>query len=157
MEIPYSATPGCRLPVAPDHTPGSPSSLAAKPRVGGGGRSVVLMGGRSAGCGTRLGPAVRHPGESTGSGAPWSGDQEAYVTLLTEDERAELRDAVRLSAVALRDAGIPFALCGGYAVFALGGPEPHHDADFVIRPQDADLAREAPAEAGLELREPAGD
>jgi hypothetical protein len=79
------------------------------------------------------------------------------VTLLSEDERAELRDAVRLSAVALRDAGIPFALCGGYAAFARGGPEPNHDADFVIRPQDADLAREALSGAGLELREPAED
>jgi len=79
------------------------------------------------------------------------------VTLLTEDERAALRDAVRLSAVALRDANIPFALCGGYAAFARGGPEPHHDVDFVIRPQDADLAREALAGAGLVLREPAED
>jgi hypothetical protein len=79
------------------------------------------------------------------------------VKLLTEDERDELRDAVRLSAVALRDASIPFALCGGYAAFARGGPEPYHDVDFVIRPQDADLAREALAGAGLELREPAED
>lgn len=79
------------------------------------------------------------------------------MTLLTEDERAELRDAVRLSAVALRDASIPFALCGGYAAFARGGPEPHHDVDFVIRPEDADLAREALAGAGLQVREPAED
>ena len=79
------------------------------------------------------------------------------MTLLTEDERNELRDAVRLSAVALRDAGVPFALCGGYAAFARGGPEPHHDADFIIRPEDADLAREALAGAGLELRDPAED
>ncbi|AEG42861.1 hypothetical protein [Isoptericola variabilis] len=76
---------------------------------------------------------------------------------LTRDEREHLRDAVRLSAVALREAGIQYALCGGYAAFARGGPEPSHDVDFVIRAEDADTAREALSKAGLELREPAED
>jgi hypothetical protein len=79
------------------------------------------------------------------------------MTLLTDAERQDLRDAMRRTAVALRGAGIPFALCGGYAAFARGGPEPHHDVDFVIRPDDADRAREVLAQAGLELREPAED
>jgi hypothetical protein len=76
---------------------------------------------------------------------------------LTRDEREHLRDALRLSAVALREADIPYALCGGYAAFARGGPEPHHDVDFVIEAEDADHAREALSKAGLELREPAED
>jgi hypothetical protein len=76
---------------------------------------------------------------------------------LSPEEREHLRDAVRLGAVALREAGIPYALCGGYAAFARGGPEPNHDVDFVIRAHDADQAREALSKAGLELREPAED
>lgn len=76
---------------------------------------------------------------------------------LSLEEREHLRDAVRLGAVALREAGIPYALCGGYAAFARGGPEPSHDVDFVIQAQDADQAREALSKAGLELREPAED
>lgn len=79
------------------------------------------------------------------------------MTLLSQEQRDHLRDAVRLAAVALREAEIPYALCGGYAAFARGGPEPHHDVDFVIRPGDADQAREALAKSGLELREPAED
>ncbi len=79
------------------------------------------------------------------------------MTLLTEDQRDDLRDAVRLSAVALREAGVPYALCGGYAAFARGGPEPHHDVDFIVRPEDGERARQALADAGLELREPAED
>jgi len=79
------------------------------------------------------------------------------VRHLTAEERDDLRDAVRLAAVALRDAGVGFALCGGYAAFARGGPEPSHDADFVVRPQDVDAAREALAAAGLDLHEPAED
>lgn len=79
------------------------------------------------------------------------------MTDLGEEERAALRDAVRLGAVTLREAGVPFALCGGYAAFARGAPEPDHDVDFVLRPQDAGRAREALHEAGLDVVEPAED
>ncbi|MFB9954833.1 nucleotidyltransferase family protein [Cellulomonas denverensis] len=71
------------------------------------------------------------------------------------DERTALQDALRLTAVALTDAGIDFALVGGYAAWARGAPEPSHDADFAVAEQDADRAREAIAAAGLEVREPA--
>lgn len=69
--------------------------------------------------------------------------------------REELHDGLRMAAVALGDAGIPFALCGGYAAWARGAPEPQHDADFVILERDADAAREAIAAAGLDVRDPA--
>ena len=59
-----------------------------------------------------------------------------------------------MTAVALEDAGIPFALVGGYAAWARGAPEPSHDADFAVTPQDVPRAREAIAAAGLEVRDP---
>lgn len=71
------------------------------------------------------------------------------------DGRAELQDALRLTAVALDDAGLPFALVGGYAAWARGAPEPSHDADFAVREQDVPAAREAIAAAGLEVTDPA--
>jgi len=74
---------------------------------------------------------------------------------MTEDERTALHDGLRLAAVALTEAEIPFALCGGYAAWARGAPEPEHDADFVIREEDIDVAREAIAAAGLDVAQPA--
>jgi len=77
------------------------------------------------------------------------------VGAATPDDRLALQDAVRRTAVALIDAQIPFALVGGYAAWALGAPEPDHDADFAVAEQDADRAREALAAAGLDVQEPA--
>lgn len=71
-----------------------------------------------------------------------------------DDDRAALQDALRLTAVALEDAGVPFALVGGYAAWARGAPEPSHDADFAVREADVPRAREAIASAGLELADP---
>ena len=39
--------------------------------------------------------------------------------------------------MALKQSGIPFALIGGYAVWARGGPEPDHDVDFMVADEDA--------------------
>ena len=50
-------------------------------------------------------------------------------------DREELREALKLVAVALKESGVPFALTGGYAVWARGGPEPDHDVDFATRPR----------------------
>ena len=58
-------------------------------------------------------------------------------------------------AAALTDAQIPFALVGGYAAWARGAPEPSHDADFAVRPQDVEAAEEVIAAAGLEVERPA--
>ncbi|WP_258724535.1 nucleotidyltransferase family protein [Cellulomonas sp. NS3] len=73
------------------------------------------------------------------------------------DDREAMHDGLRLVAVALGQADIPYALCGGYAAWARGAPEPDHDADFLIREEDADVARVAIAEAGLEVIDPAED
>lgn len=75
--------------------------------------------------------------------------------MATEEERAALHDGLRLAAVALAESGIPYALCGGYAAWARGAPEPDHDADFVIREEDIEIARKAIADAGLDVQQPA--
>ena len=51
------------------------------------------------------------------------------------------REVLKSVATSLKRESIPFALAGGYAVWARGGPESDHDVDFVVRPDDADVAR----------------
>jgi len=53
----------------------------------------------------------------------------------------EQREVLKSVATSLKRESIPFALAGGYAVWARGGPESDHDVDFVVRPEDADAAR----------------
>jgi predicted nucleotidyltransferase len=54
----------------------------------------------------------------------------------------------------LNDAEIPWALGGGLACWARGGPETEHDVDFLVRPQDAERAQEALADAGFRTEKP---
>ena len=54
----------------------------------------------------------------------------------------------------LNDAEIPWALGGGLACWARGGPETEHDIDFLVRPQDAENAQEALAHAGFRTEKP---
>ena len=73
------------------------------------------------------------------------------------DERAALREALKRTAVALKQGEVGFALGGGYAGWALGGPEPEHDVDFVVAEQDQEQAARVLQEAGLEVERPAED
>jgi hypothetical protein len=73
---------------------------------------------------------------------------------MADDARAALQDGLRLTAVALAGAEIPHALCGGYAAWARGAPEPEHDADFAIRERDVEKAKAAISAAGLEITDP---
>jgi hypothetical protein len=66
----------------------------------------------------------------------------------------ELLDAMKRAAAALRDSEIPFALAGGFAAYARGGPESTHDVDFVLLPEDADRALDVLAEAGFRAEKP---
>jgi hypothetical protein len=61
---------------------------------------------------------------------------------------------MRQAAAALQDAGVPFALGGGIAVWARGGPESEHDLDLFVKPEDAERALEAVADAGLRPEKP---
>src|ERR671921_1527616 len=64
---------------------------------------------------------------------------------------------LKRTAVALKRADVPFALCGGYAAWARGAPEPEHDADFLVAEVDRERAAEALAAAGLEVQQPPED
>ena len=79
----------------------------------------------------------------------------ARVPLAAEQEN--LREALKSVAVALKRSGFPFALIGGYAVWARGGPEPDHDVDFMVAADDAAEVADALAEAGLCVVQPPED
>jgi hypothetical protein len=72
-------------------------------------------------------------------------------------ERDEIRDLLKRTAVALKQGDVPFALCGGYAAWVRGAPEPDHDADFLVPQAEADRAAKVLADAGLEVVEPPED
>jgi Uncharacterised nucleotidyltransferase len=60
-----------------------------------------------------------------------------------------LLETLKRVAVALKETGIPFALGGGFAAYARGGPASEHDVDFMIRPDDVAAAEGAVTQAGL--------
>ena len=70
------------------------------------------------------------------------------------EEQENLREALKRVAVALKESGIPFALIGGYAVWARGGPEPDHDVDFMVADEDAARTAEALAHEGFQVVQP---
>jgi Uncharacterised nucleotidyltransferase len=69
----------------------------------------------------------------------------------------DLLDAVKRAAEVLRGADIPFALCGGLAVFARGGTDSEHDVDLLIQPEDVDRTLAAFDEAGFRTVRPPED
>lgn len=69
----------------------------------------------------------------------------------------ELLVTLKKAAAALRDAEVPFLLGGGLAAWARGGPESGHDLDLMVRPDDAELARQILEEAGFRTERPPED
>lgn len=65
-----------------------------------------------------------------------------------------LLDAMKRAAAALRDHGLEFALAGGLAVYARGGPESSHDVDFLLRRADAEQAVAVLKEIGFRSETP---
>jgi hypothetical protein len=72
-------------------------------------------------------------------------------------QQPELREALKRVAVSLKKSGVPFALIGGYAVWARGGPEPAHDVDFMVAQDDAPAAAEWLATDGFDVVQPPED
>ncbi|WP_270888191.1 nucleotidyltransferase family protein [Pedococcus sp. 5OH_020] len=72
-------------------------------------------------------------------------------------DQENLRTALKAVAVALKESGLPFALTGGYAVWALGGPEPDHDVDFIVAEQDAAEAVRVLADKDFDVVQPPED
>ena len=76
---------------------------------------------------------------------------------MNEEQHDKLREALKRTAVALKEGGVPFALGGGYAAWARGGPEPAHDVDFVIAEADVANGERVLSEAGLRVEHPPED
>jgi putative nucleotidyltransferase-like protein len=72
-------------------------------------------------------------------------------------DRDEIRDLLKRVAVALKQGDVPFALCGGYAAWVRGAPEPDHDADFLVPAAEAERAAKVLADAGLQVVDPPED
>ena len=62
---------------------------------------------------------------------------------------ADLIETTKLVAVTLKQARVPFALAGGFAVYARGGPPSVHDTDFFLQERDAAKAIDALTAAGF--------
>ncbi len=66
----------------------------------------------------------------------------------------KIKESLKQAAGALRDAGVPFVLGGGLAVWARGGPATSHDLDLMVKPEDADRALEVLERAGMRPEKP---
>jgi hypothetical protein len=66
----------------------------------------------------------------------------------------DLLEAMKRAAAVLRDAEVPFMLAGGLASWARGGPPTEHDVDFMLKPDDADVACKALEAAGFVIEQP---
>jgi hypothetical protein len=73
------------------------------------------------------------------------------------EHTAGLLALMQTAAGALTSAGVRFAVAGGAAGYAHGGPPPEHDIDFVVRPEDVPAATAALAGAGLRVVDPPED
>ncbi len=65
-----------------------------------------------------------------------------------------LLEVMKKAGGALNDAGIPWALGGGLACWARGGPETEHDVDILVKPGDAERALAMLVEAGMRGESP---
>jgi hypothetical protein len=71
--------------------------------------------------------------------------------------RGRLRQALKQSTSALKENDIPFALAGGYALWARGAPETEHDVDLAVPESEVERAAVALAAAGFEVERPPED
>jgi hypothetical protein len=76
---------------------------------------------------------------------------------MPEREDEGLVSTLKRVAAALKQAEIPFALAGGFAVYAHGGHSSDHDVDFLIREEDKQRAVNALAGVGFTAAQPPED
>jgi Uncharacterised nucleotidyltransferase len=67
---------------------------------------------------------------------------------------AELTDSLKRSVAALDGHDIPYLLGGGLGCWARGGPPSSNDIDLMVKPEDAERAQQALAEAGMRPETP---
>ncbi|WP_243711272.1 nucleotidyltransferase [Actinomadura sp. KC216] len=90
-------------------------------------------------------PNVRGRGSGGGGPGPGSGGPGGAAG----DAADGLMLSLKRAAAALRDAGIGYALAGGFAAYARGAAVSTHDVDFVVRERDVAAALDALAAAGM--------
>jgi hypothetical protein len=66
----------------------------------------------------------------------------------------ELTESLKRAVAALEGEGIPYLLGGGLGCWARGGPPSSNDIDLMLKPEDAERAQEALAEAGMRPETP---
>ena len=76
---------------------------------------------------------------------------------LAHPESDAMLETVKKAAVELKRAEIPFALCGGWAAYARGGPRSGHDADFAMQEHDVPRALDVLEKAGFRVGDPPED
>jgi hypothetical protein len=65
-----------------------------------------------------------------------------------------IEETLKNATAALREADVPFLLGGSLASWARGGPQTFKDLDFMVKPEDADRALNALADAGMRVEKP---
>jgi hypothetical protein len=70
---------------------------------------------------------------------------------------AKIETSLKKAASALKAAHVPFLVGGSMACWARGGPEPHGDLDFMVKPEDAERALEVLSRAGMKPERPPED
>ena len=73
---------------------------------------------------------------------------------MADDTFQEILQAMKLAAATLRDNDVAFALAGGLAVYARGGPPTEHDVDFIVQQADSERALAALETAGFRAERP---
>lgn len=76
---------------------------------------------------------------------------------MPQDDLDPMRESLKRVATTLKAASLPFALCGGWALWARGGPEPTHDVDFLVAEDDAERCAEILSAAGFTVEQPPED
>ena len=67
---------------------------------------------------------------------------------------AELVESLKRAVAALEAKGVPYLLGGGLGCWARGGPPSSNDIDLMVKPEDAERAQRALAEAGMRPETP---
>jgi hypothetical protein len=76
---------------------------------------------------------------------------------MSQDDLDPMRESLKRVATTLKAAPLDFALCGGWALWARGGPEPSHDIDFLIAEADAERCATVLRAAGFAVEQPPED
>ena len=96
-------------------------------------------------------------GEAHRASLPVGSRYDRRAAGVSDDDQDGQREALKRTAVALKESGLPFALGGGYAAWARGGAEPDHDVDFVVAHTDVKAVEEALTNSGMRVEHPPED